>query len=171
MVRVGGGWTRAARTDFLRGKSQMLMSNPTIRAPVPVVIVALDPGGRALMTRDMELIRNIFVQIRSRTSVDLQAIDIPDVDPAILARHIEMLHDAGLIEAQKSAPLHGPLIFGVKDLTWAGHDFAAAIENDTVWNTIKQKLSAKELAGLPLGIVKDVAMGLLSHQIKSMFGL
>jgi len=24
---------------------------------------------------------------------------------------------------------------------------------------------------LPLGIVKDVAMGLLSHQIKSMFGL
>jgi uncharacterized protein DUF2513 len=124
------------------------------------------------MTRDMELIRNIFAQIRSRTSVDLQAIDIPDVDPAILARHIEMLHDAGLIEAQKlSAPLHGPLIFAVKDLTWAGHDFAAAIENDTVWSTIKQKVSPKELAGLPLGIIKDLAMGILSHQIKSMFGL
>jgi hypothetical protein len=161
----------AASTDFLKEKSQMLMSNPTIAAPIPVVIVALEPGGRALMTRDMELIRKIFAQIKSWSSVDLQAIDMPDVDPSILARHIEMLHEARLIEAQKSTPLHGPPKFAVKDLTWAGHDFAAAIENDTVWNTIKQKLSAKELAGLPLGIVKDVAMGLLSHQIKSMFGL
>jgi hypothetical protein len=123
------------------------------------------------MTRDMELIRKIFAQIKSWTSVDLQAIDMPDVDPSILARHIEMLHDAGLIEAQKSAPLFGPPIFAVKDLTWVGHDFAAAIENDTVWNTIKQKLSPKELAGLPLGVIKDLAMGILSHQIKSIFGL
>ena len=124
------------------------------------------------MTRDMELIRKILAQIKGWTSVDLRAIDLPDVDPSILARHIEMLHEAGLIEAQKlSAPLHGPLLFAVKDLTWAGHDFAAAIENDTVWKSIKQKLSVQELAGLPLGIVKDVAMGILSHQIKSMFGL
>jgi len=152
-------------------KINMLAPNPAVRDETPVIIIALEAGGRALMTRDMELIRKIFAQIKGWTSVDLQAIELPDVEPLILARHIEMLHEARLIEAQKSTPLHGPPKFAVKDLTWAGHDFAAAIENDTVWNTIKQKLSAKELAGLPLGIVKDVAMGLLSHQIKSMFGL
>jgi hypothetical protein len=162
----------AARTDFLEGKRRMLMSNPTIRAPVPVVIVALDPGGRALMTRDMELIRNILAQIKSRNTLDYQPIEIPDVDAAILARHVELLHQAHLIEALRSDPLNSPHpLFTVKDLTWDGHDFAAAVGNDTVWSTIRQKLSPKELAGLPLGIIKDLAMGILSHQIKSMFGL
>jgi hypothetical protein len=83
----------------------MLAPNPAVRSETPVIIIALQAGGRALMTRDMERIRKIFAQIKSWSSVDLQAIDMPDVDPSILARHIEMLHDAGLIEAQKSAPL------------------------------------------------------------------
>jgi hypothetical protein len=150
----------------------MLAPNPAVRDQTPVIIMALEAGGRALMTRDMELIRKIFAQIRARTTLGYQEIDIPGVDPAILARHIELLHDAKLIDANKSDPLHGPhSLFIVKDLTWAGHDFAAAIEDDTVWGTIKQKLTPKQLAGLPLQVVKDLAMGLLTHQIKSMFGI
>jgi hypothetical protein len=118
----------------------MFMQNPTVRDHAPTVIISLEVGGRALMTRDMELIRKIFAQVKGWTSVDLRAIELPDVDPSILARHLEMLHNAGFIEAEKSVSLHGPLRFAVKDLTWAGHDFAAAIENDSVWNAIKQKL-------------------------------
>lgn len=124
------------------------------------------------MTRDMELIRKILAQIKSRSSLNYESIDIPDVDAAVLARHVELLHDASLIEALKSNPLNSPHpIFIVKDLTWDGHDFAAAIENDTVWNTIKQKLSAKELAGLPLSVIKQLAIGLLTQSVKSTFGL
>jgi hypothetical protein len=141
----------------------------------PLVIIALDPNGRALMTRDMELIRKILLAIQERKTAEPQSVDIADVDPAMLARHLEMLHDAQYIDAVKSGP---PLFqgrpyptFAVKDLTWAGHDFAAAIEDETVWGTIKKTLAPKQLAGLPLQVVKDVAMGLLTHQIKSTFGL
>jgi hypothetical protein len=83
----------------------MLAPNPAVRDETPVIIIALEAGGRALMTGDMELIRKIFAQIKGWTSVDLQAIELPDVEPLILARHIEMLHEARLIEAQKSTPL------------------------------------------------------------------
>src|SRR5665213_1375001 len=128
----------------------MLASNLAVRNETPVVIIALEAGGRALMTRDMELIRKIFAAIQERKTAELYSLEIPDVDPAILARHLEMLHDAQLIDAQKSAPLRGNLIFAVKDMTWAGHDFAAVLENDTVWDKMKEKLSPKELATLPM---------------------
>ena len=142
----------------------MLIVNIAVPDQKAVVIIALDKTGRALMTRDMELIRKIFARIRSRDTLDLQPIDIPDADAAILAWHIELLHDAHLIEAQESNPLHSPHpYFIVKDLTWDGHDFAAALENDTVWNTIMQKLSPKELAGLPLSVVKKLAIALLEQ--------
>jgi hypothetical protein len=39
-------------------------------------IVALNPNGRALMTRDMELIRNIFAEIKCREDAQLRSIEI-----------------------------------------------------------------------------------------------
>jgi hypothetical protein len=149
----------------------MLAPNLAVRDETPVIIIALEAGGRALMTRDMELIRKILVQIKSWTSVDLQAIDMPDVDPSILARHIEMLHEAGFIVAEKSVPLHGPIKFMVKDLTWEGHDFAGAIENEGIWSKIKQAFSAKELATLSFPILKTVGIGLLERFAKDRLGL
>ncbi len=124
------------------------------------------------MTRDMELIRKIFAQIRGRTSLDYEAVVIPDVDPAILARHIELLDNAGLIEVVKSSGMQSPHpLFAVKDLTWAGHDFVAILENDTVWNRIKEKLSPKELVTLPFSTLKTLGLGLLDQYLKSKFGL
>src|ERR1700694_601684 len=117
----------------------MLAPNLAVRDQAPVIIIALEAGGRALMTRDMELIRKILAQIRSRTALDWQPIEIPDADPAILARHIELLHQALLIEATDNAPYNSPLPrFAVKDLTWAGHDFAAAILDDNGWRALIQ---------------------------------
>jgi len=82
-----------------------------------------------------------------------------------------MLHDAGYIEAEKSSPLQGLPKFMVKDLTWAGHDFAAVLENDTVWSKLKEKLSPKELATIPLSVMKTVGLGVLEHYLKGKFGL
>jgi hypothetical protein len=150
----------------------MLAPNLAVRNEAPIIIIALEAGGRALMTRDMELIRKIFAQIRARTSLDYQEIDIPDVDPAILARHVEILEQAGLIEVIKSEGYRASYpLFAVKDLTWAGHDFVAILENDTVWNKIKEKLSPKEIATLPLSTLKTLGLGLLDHYLKSKFGL
>jgi hypothetical protein len=153
----------------------MLAPNLAVRNEAPIIIIALEAGGRALMTRDMELIRKIFAQIRGRTSLDYEAIDLPDVDPVILARHIEILDNAGLVEVIKSngpGGLQSPHpVFAVKDLTWAGHDYVAILENDTVWNKIKEKLSPKELATLPFSTLKTLGLGLLDQYLKSKFGL
>ncbi|ESY64348.1 hypothetical protein X743_31260 [Mesorhizobium sp. LNHC252B00] len=57
----------------------------------------------------------------------------------------------------------------MKDLSWEGRDFLAALQNKGVWNQIKQSFSAAELAGLPLSVVKD--LGLLKECAKSKVGL
>jgi Hypothetical protein (DUF2513) len=151
----------------------MLTKNLTVPSREPIIIIALEIGGRALMTRDMELIRRIILAIQERKTAELQPLEIPDVDPVVLTRHLEMLDNAGYIEAEKSVPFekHRPLTFIVKDLTWAGHDFAAVLENDTVWSRLKEKLSPRELATIPFSVLKTVGLGILEHYLKGKFGL
>ena len=42
---------------------------------------------------------------------------------------------------------------------------------DTVWGKIKEKLSAKEMATIPLSVLKSLGLGVLEHYLKSKFGL
>ncbi len=124
------------------------------------------------MMRDMELIRKIFAEIQSRDDVTLGRLEIPGVDEAIVARHLEMLLAEGLIEGEQFDPL-GQLfpIITVKDLSWRGHDFAAALANDSVWAQIKKTFSMSELKTLPLAVFKEVSIGLLTQWAKSKAGL
>jgi hypothetical protein len=135
-------------------------------------MIALDSGGRAVMTRDMELIRKIFIAIQKRKDTRPSMLEIEGADEAILARHLEMLLSAGLIEGQKSVPLDRgiPMVL-VKDLSWEGHDFAATLLNDTVWLQIKKKFSAADLATLPLAVFKSAGTALLEHWAKAQLGL
>ena len=62
-------------------------------------------------------------------------------------------------------------IFAVKDLTMTGHDFAATLENNTVWAKLKSAYSPAELAGLPIRLVQTIASDLLVTWAKSKVGL
>jgi hypothetical protein len=118
-------------------------------------IVALHPNGRAMMTRDMELIRKIFAEIRSRKDASWRAVEIPGEDEWRVAKHLELLIEAGLVEAQRGGAYNDPFPkFSVKDLTMVGHDFAATLENDTVWTKLKNAYSGAELAELPIRVVQ-----------------
>jgi Hypothetical protein (DUF2513) len=136
-----------------------------------VYIVALDPNGRVIMTRDMELIRKILIEIRSRKDTRPRPVTIDGANEAILARHLELLNEAGLIDTEVHKPLSGEMTFLVKDLTWAGHDFVAVLENESVWSKIKEKFSAAELATLPLAVLRDSGVALLGLWAKSKLGL
>ena len=59
----------------------------------------------------------------------------------------------------------------VTDMSWAGHDFLAALENKDVWSKLKQTFSAEQLASLPLDVIKGVGTGLLLHWAKGQAGL
>jgi Hypothetical protein (DUF2513) len=134
--------------------------------------IALDPNGRVLMTRNMELIRKIILAIQARQEVVLVPLEIPGVDPAILARHVEMLLDAGLIEGVKLGGYNAPLpTIQIKDLSWAGHEFASALGNDNVWSKIKQQFSGTEIVKMPFSVLKDVGIGILTEMAKQQAGL
>jgi hypothetical protein len=138
----------------------------------PTLIIALNPYGRAAMTRDMELIREILVKIQNRDDAQLAPLSIEGYRPEVVARHLELLHDAGLLEALKSHGLSADFpIFAVKDLTWSGHDLASALANDSVWQSIKNTFSKKELAGLTFDALKAVAAGLALSWAKHKAGL
>lgn len=59
----------------------------------------------------------------------------------------------------------------VKDLSWSGHDFVAILSNDTVWGKIKSSFTAKDLATMPLSMIKTAGAGLLELWVKQQVGL
>lgn len=124
------------------------------------------------MTRDMELIRKIVVEIQSRKEAQYGPVTLSPYDEAVVARHLELMMDAGLIEAQKvlGSEMAYPFVV-VKDLTWSGHDFASALANENVWGKIKKTFSPSDLAAMPLGVIKDVSVALLAQWAKAQLGL
>jgi uncharacterized protein DUF2513 len=134
--------------------------------------IALRPDGKVFMTRDMELIRRILVEIQSRKNLDQKTVKIDGVDNVILGRHVEMLLEAGMIDGIRVGLGYGGYSeVMVSDLSWAGHDFISVLENTGVWNKIKESFSTAELAGMPLSIVKDVGLGLFKEWAKKKVGL
>jgi hypothetical protein len=47
------------------------------------------------------LIRKIVVEIKSRKEAKFDGLEIPSYDGAVVGRHLELMMDAGLIEARK----------------------------------------------------------------------
>lgn len=135
-------------------------------------IVALDPYGRVFMIRDMELVRKILSDIQSRKAVTPQPVKIDGYDAMVVNRHVEMLIKEGYLDG-KSMP-SGPGFSGsnvVTDLSWHGHDFIAALNNESVWAKIKQSFSPTELTTLPLTVLKTLGLQLLTEWAKSKVGL
>ena len=142
-------------------------SNPTGRA---LAILALDPNGRVLMTRDMELVRKILFEIDSWPDTHPRAVRVEGHDDKTVFRHLEMLHEAKLIDVYGS--VHRSNVTGeidqilVTDMSWAGHDFVAALKDASVWNKIKASLSPDQLARMPLEAMKAVAIYTLTEMAK-----
>jgi Hypothetical protein (DUF2513) len=142
------------------------------RKTEPEIILDLDPTGWIAMTRDMELVRKIISAIQARKDASPQmGIEVEGYDPAIVMRHVEMLFNAGFIDGTQGGTAGGKPMIVVRDLSWSGHDFASAVENENVWGIIKQKLSPGELATLPLTIVKDAAVAILKSLVMTRLGL
>jgi hypothetical protein len=123
------------------------------------------------MTRDNELVRQILLAVKARKDATPQALELDGADKAIVARHLEMLWDVGLLEGEKLGALPNtsyPTIL-VKDLTWSGHDLAAVMENEAIWGQFQKKLSPSQLAQIPLPVLKNVGISLLTTWLKSQF--
>ena len=130
------------------------------------------PSRRHLVKRDMELVRRILFEVQDKTSLAPEPLQLVDVDHDYLGRHIEMLFDEGMLDGFGKDLSHlGYKQVWVKDLTWSGHDFVAALRNDGVWHKIKTTLSPFDLATMPLNVLKGVAVDLLKKYIEGQLGL
>jgi hypothetical protein len=99
-------------------------------------------------------------------------VRIDGIDNDLLARHVEMLFDAGLLDGTAMGNVFGTYRnIHVKDLSWDGHEFIDAISKEGVWKKLKETLSPAEISTLPLKVIKDTSIALLTSIVKAKFGL
>jgi hypothetical protein len=111
--------------------------------------------------RDLELVREIIKMIEEDPEADNRAdvrLDIPGRTDEEMAYHLDLLLDAGFINAR-------PEDLIVNGLTWKGHEFLDNIRNDTFWNKAKHHFSS--LPSVGLGIIASY----IEAEIKKYFGV
>jgi hypothetical protein len=82
------------------------------------------------MKRDMEMIRQILIDMEAHDKVD----DVLRIADAYVAYQVSLMKEAGLIDAviiqnQMGLPSQAALM----GITWAGHDFLDASRDSTLW--------------------------------------
>ena len=103
------------------------------------------PGG-APLKRDDNLIREILIQVEASPANQEPVLRFPEKDRDVLLEHIELLDDAGLVEANiMRGELAGERIHtaDISRMTAAGHDFLNNIRNPKVWERIRKVVAEK----------------------------
>ena len=91
------------------------------------------------MKRDMDLIRQIVLAVQA---ADGPVFGVEGIDNKDFCVHAQLLDEAGLVACPPSirgqlAPPNKAVIFR---LTWAGHDFADSITDNTIWKKAKDNV-------------------------------
>ena len=98
------------------------------------------------MRRDFELIRQILLRVED-TDKATNVLDLGlDEHPfPALARHVELLEEAGLVKAQIAwnDASGSPIYVQVERLTWAGHEFLDDARSHEVWQHATDTISAR----------------------------
>jgi hypothetical protein len=120
------------------------------------------------MKRNLDLIRKIVLSVEEHPHGYAPAdLKFDGYDDETVGYHGFLLVDAGLAEGIDVAGLGSESpAYHVHRLTSAGHDFADAVRNDTVWNKTKTKL-----ADVGSGVSLQVVTQLSTSFLKSMLGL
>lgn len=101
------------------------------------------------VARDMELIRELLFELEAGGG----ARPLEGWCDASIRAHLAMMLEAGLLAGRAGA---GGML-AIEGLTWSGHDFLAAIRQDTIWRRLRQRL-AETAGGLALESIKALAM-------------
>ena len=119
--------------------------------------------------RNFDLIRSILLAVEAsppNSTITNSQLDIEGVDPATVAFHVEMLKDAGYIDAAIAQNFSGIQRFMIKKINWDGYEFLDNAKNNTVWKKFKAQAEAK---GSSMSIT--VANGVLTTLAKKYIGL
>lgn len=120
------------------------------------------------MKRDPELIRQILFEVQQCSANEyINKLNFQEYDQYTIARHVELLIEASLVDGTVEHYVSGePPSIHIKDLTWFGHDFIDAVQDDTIWEKVKDNV-LKPTASWTFGLVLEYAIS----EIKSRIGL
>ena len=123
------------------------------------------------MKRDWDTIRKILTKLEESASSDtLSLSNFPPEKAEEISYHIELLLEANLIEGEMTPTLgKGPTSFYITRLTWNGHEFLDAINNDTIWEKTKKSFSKNGIS-MTFELVKTVATETAASVLKSALG-
>jgi Hypothetical protein (DUF2513) len=93
------------------------------------------------MKRDLDLVRLILLHLEggegaSPSGSVVSAFVEKGHDIATLHYHLQLLHDAGLIEASEVMPGQ----WWPERITWSGHEFLDAARNEDLWQETRRRV-------------------------------
>ena len=124
------------------------------------------------MKRNWDTIREILTKLEENTTPNrmLQLSSFSPEQEAEISYHAELLLEAGLVDGEMTKMCgRGPHNFSITRLTWHGHEFLDAINNDTVWEKTKKSFVASGVS-MTFELIKSVATEAASSLIKSALG-
>ena len=95
------------------------------------------------MKRDMDMIRDIMLQLRDASGPISGEQLLPNhEDRALVHYHTWLIIDAGLAEGTVADCMGGSCFVSVRRLTWQGQDFLAAASDRTTWEEAVRRIKA-----------------------------
>jgi Hypothetical protein (DUF2513) len=122
------------------------------------------------MKRDMNLIRDLLLEIEAKHDGSGRAVDVEaaDRERAEVVEHLFMLDEAGFIEARDASSLSGREILVLR-LTWHGHEFLNSIRDPDIWQ--KTEKAATTAGSWTLGLLKDLATAYARQKLAEVTGV
>lgn len=116
------------------------------------------------MKRDLDLVRKILLHLEGggASPSGLGAFVEYGYDIGAIHYHVQLLHDAGLIEADEIVPGQ----WWPERMTWAGHEFLDAARNEKLWQETKKRVE-KGTGGAPFSVFHELLLSGLRARLGS----
>ncbi len=125
------------------------------------------------MKCDMNLIRDLLLEIETKADgrSDGVEIDHRDLDPYFLQEHLQLLKEAGFINAHEVPDTDEDDLTHYLPirLTWHGHEFIGSIRDPDIWQ--KTDKAVTTAGSWTLGLLKDVATAYARQKIAEVTGV
>jgi hypothetical protein len=112
------------------------------------------------MQRNWDVIRKILIKLEEKSDLNssISVDEVDGYDTHSVGFHMQLLNEAGLIEAVKNGISGG---WKANSIRWAGYELLDKIRQDTVWNKVKATAREKSID------LSFDAIGIIANKILS----
>lgn len=120
------------------------------------------------MERDFDLIRRILQDVEKAPVGEIIGdIDYPDDYPKVVVyEHVKLLLDEKFLEGEAMQQNDVVVIVRISRLTWKGHDFLKATQDESIWHKAKASVLKKTAS-----FTSDLLLEWLKAAAKATYGM